>query len=1014
MDDPRPGGADPADVPGDYRPDGVDEGFRTGASLIADADTQALHDDFHGKKQGPKGKLASHFHAQEISADQVGDVDEKFADERDTADTAITHVDPRYQWNPAREYFHGWTEPDGRIALLYRTETGARKKELVDYPYYFFVRAEDVKRLPQEKWDWVIKKRRWADRMEPDPVYPDRYWRIYCDRALMRFKPANAYARIGQDTDSAFSWAVPFFLGERPTNVRFPMDRDKWKPFHILINWLNKNDVEPLEADLSPKQRFMTDYDLNIQAKYRMMYFDLETDDSVGGFDKKEESRILSIAWQGDRFEKDPSDSGFLLLEEETDEAEERMLREFRDRMWEYDVLVAWNGGGFDFPVLIARFHKLGIRVDWRRILFADPLPVFKRHYIRAGSQGTSYSLDSIGQVVLKIPKIDWRPGFKKRHPDVPPRIIELYRREPELLEEYNVRDVLILRKLEEFTGFVNIEQIFCRIGCGFANDWNISTKIDQLLLKKGFQEGHHFTTRYWKLKKPEQYTGAYVFPPVVGFHRNVGAFDFKSLYPSMVRAFNISPETVVKAWDRDKFDPADLCTCPRFVDDEAKDEDGEPLEGVEVGGSTFRRDREGFISQMFINTLERRKKYTDLQGKRLEITGTTQDDLYLLYYRLAYSFKRLGLSFYGDIGNPNSRYYDTEVAEAITLSGQFFIKETAKYARELGYAPLYGDTDSIYIRLAPDDVEWESEEARLEHLIRVGDEFVDYCQERYLKILKELNCNLDWNAILLEYEDVYDRIFFIVKKRYAGKMIRHKGVATEHVEVKGLEVMRGDSSAMTRRLQQKVLDAILLNEWDGERIAEEIVAPEFDLVAGGQLPIADIAISKSISKDPSEYKTTPLHVRLGTWIRDYGQQFFIGMKVEYVVTAAKPKLDGKLVDHWDPEVDRYDPEYYWDRVIYPATQRVLETCFPELDWEAWLIAVRQRRRKLVERYRRWLRDPKKVKKAVEQIRENKGGRLGPAEIEELRRAPRAKVAVPGTGMRRTRRRRGPKQEAKA
>ncbi len=155
----------------------------------------------------------------------------------------------------------------------------------------------------------------------------------------------------------------------------------------------------------------------------------------------------------------------------------------------------------------------------------------------------------------------------------------------------------------------------------------------------------------------------------------------------------------------------------------------------------------------MFVSTLERRKKYTTLQDERLQVTGTTQDDLYLLYYRLAYSFKRLGLSFYGDMGNPRSRYYDTELAEAITLSGQFFITETARYAQECGFIPLYGDTDSIFIQIAQNDTKWESEEKRIEELNRIGNEFVEHCQERYLEHLKSFGCRLEWNSVLLEFE---------------------------------------------------------------------------------------------------------------------------------------------------------------------------------------------------------------------------------------------------------------------
>lgn len=954
-------------------------GFRTGGSLIADDDTQALHGDVHGKK-------AANQHEQVLDAGSVKS--DKFDEDVDVNDmAAVSFVDADYAWNPARDYYHGWSEPGG-IVLLYRTETGARKREFVEYPFYFFVdRKEADALIPRAKWDWLID-RGWADKVEPDPEFPDRYLRIYVDRSLEKFNPKRAFARIGQDS-SRYSWAVPFYLGERPQDIRFPMDRDRWKPFHMVVNWLQKKGVEPLEADLSPKQRFMTDYDLNIQAKYRMMYVDIETDDSVGGFDRKEENRILSIAWQGDEFEKDAGDSGYIEIEEETDEAEEKMLRAFRAAIKDYEVLLAWNGFGFDFPMIFARFNRYDIRIDWRYWLFADPLPVFKRHYIRAGADVTSFALDAIGKSVLKMQKLDWRPEFKKRFPGVPPKIIELYRHDKQTLRDYNERDVEILRKLEEFTGFVQVEQIFCRIGCGFANDWNISTKVDQLLLKKGRKEGFHYRSRFWVGRRPEQYTGAYVFPPDVGLYRNVADFDFKSLYPSMVRAFNISPETIVKADKRAELaeEGVPTCRCPEFV----------PLEsetGDLRGGTTFRIDREGAISQMFVSTLERRKKYTTLQDERLKVTGTTQDDLYLLYYRLAYSFKRLGLSFYGDMGNPRSRYYDTELAEAITLSGQFFITITAEYARDLGYVALYGDTDSIFIQLAPTDQEWASEEDRIAELNRIGNEFVEYCQKKYLEYLGSFGCNLEWNQVLLEFEDIFDRIFFVVKKRYAGRMLSHKGTATDHVEVKGLEVMRGDTARLQRELQRDVMEAILMKAWDGERIEREIIAPTFDRVASCKLEVEDVAISKSISKDPDRYKTRPLHVKLAEWIRDEGQGFFVGMKVEYVVTSAKPRLDGVILDHFDPEKDAYDPLYYWDRIIYPASLRVLAVCFPDRDWRGWLIEVRQRREKLVARYKKWLLDPKNVRKAIDQIRENKLGWLGDAELEELRRSPKVRTIV--------------------
>jgi DNA polymerase elongation subunit (family B) len=52
--------------------------------------------------------------------------------------------------------------------------------------------------------------------------------------------------------------------------------------------------------------------------------------------------------------------------------------------------------------------------------------------------------------------------------------------------------------------------------------------------------------------KKDSQYAGAYVKAPVVGMHRAVACFDFASLYPSIMRQINISPESFIH-----KIDPA-------------------------------------------------------------------------------------------------------------------------------------------------------------------------------------------------------------------------------------------------------------------------------------------------------------------------------------------------------------------------------------------------------------------------------------------------------------------------
>jgi len=47
--------------------------------------------------------------------------------------------------------------------------------------------------------------------------------------------------------------------------------------------------------------------------------------------------------------------------------------------------------------------------------------------------------------------------------------------------------------------------------------------------------------------KKDGKYAGAFVKDPVVGYYSGVSAFDFASLYPSIMRQFNISPDAYIE-----------------------------------------------------------------------------------------------------------------------------------------------------------------------------------------------------------------------------------------------------------------------------------------------------------------------------------------------------------------------------------------------------------------------------------------------------------------------------------
>ncbi len=893
------------------------------------------------------------------------------------------------EWNPGRKYIAGWSDQRD-VVLLYRDEEGGRRLEKIEAPpWYFYMRTGDALGIDERVWQ------RWRrlgvfERIELDPVNGD-WTRVYAVRKVMQTRWLRDRGEVGvginilddprkkrvsgaawsasEEEDADLSAAQRRFeearrqnqaevrrwvqrqydlvdRGERAEPVPTGFQRSgNWSKFvaeALLHDFLLKlHETGPtFEADLTPKQRFMTDHFLQIDDRYSELFFDIETDDSVPGWEDKSSWRHLSYA--AVLKNRDGSIERYSLrIGEESEEAERALLREFAKIIDRADILYAWNGFNFDFQVMRDRFRLHEIKYDWRHVIWCDLLAVWRRYHYRSASAITSFSLEKLGPKVLKMNKLDWREESARR--GVPcNRIIDMYRNLPDLLSEYNENDAEMLFKLEQEFGYAGIERVFCRIGNCFVNDYHVSTKIDMLLLNKGAVNGNHFYTRGLQLeflpsyiaaqqtaqvkrlgvegevetvgKKGEgvEYTGAYVFPPVVGYHEGVAALDFKSLYPTIMTLFNISPETWVsredvpgQTTDLDRLRELNLTLSP--------------------SGAYFRRDPPGMIPLVFRETMEKRKVYTKLQlGEEIG------SERFLLYYRLSYAYKRLGLSFYGEVGNETSRYFNPEVAEAVTLGGQWFIKKTAEFAERRGYRVLAGDTDSIYLAMSQAQAE----------------AFVKECDGYYREIIRPFNADPARFMMELEYENYFRNVIFVKKKRYAGKMTIFKGKASDYLEVKGLECMRSDGLERARAFQRKMLGVILDG---GKPAAEEIarhVLAERDAVYSRKLPGEEIVETKAIAMDVDRYKTKLPHVRVAEHIRAVSTEYYVGMKVPFVMTPG-PKLKngapGPLLATWLQEYEEgtYDPGYVWNKKVYPPTMRVLEAAYPGVDWGEHLVDER-------------------------------------------------------------------------
>lgn len=783
----------------------------------------------------------------------------------------------RSEYCPEISFINGYHVGE-RVHLHYRDSDDRLRIHVVDhekYPYYFLIREEDITPKAKETIGQVMKR---------GVEYRGRMYRV---RKLKRDPEIPSWIRVYPTVNDnwvskQFKLGMPDEIARTYTTVSAALPIAKY--FEIV-------GIRTFEADLDPLGRFLADHKVRLIPPKRLLYIDIETDDSRSGETALNELignvPILSIGAQ------DQDGKKFYVTSQRNDRDGERsLLREFLGWLESYDMLFAWNGDNFDYPFLWKRLREHGLEVKFYKWIWWDTMVSFKKHHFWDAEAKTGFSLDNVSKSILGEGKVE-------RHS----RIIDLYNSEPGKLREYNMGDVDRLARIEAKTGYSNTDAMLSALSNCFASNTYVSKRVDGLCLVEGYQRGTHFRTKEIPDINEEdgQYTGAFVLEPETGLFEGVSNFDFSSLYPSMFQTFNISPDTYIPRDEVSSLPSESLTVCPSFE-----------LGGVKRGGTAFISDPVGVIPTVYTVVAERRSYYK----KKMTEVEAHSDEWYDIK-RHEYAYKQLGLSIYGCLGSIYSRYYNRDVAEAITLSAQYCIRITMALARRLGYRPIYGDTDSLFIEIPEHDV----------------DKFLDKCKAVYSRIGRTHNCKT--NTISLKYEQRFSRIVIIRKKRYFGRVTSQQGVVTDAVDIRGLEVRRSDGVAYARRVQQALIDGILKHNWTSDQAKATLLkvkAKVFNQALGPD----DLQVTVGLQRHPDKYKTAGPHVQIARSMIANGQEIYIGSKISYIVIDGKKSpIKTVSVDEFD---GAYDPYYYWTKKIYPPVERILKVVWKDDDWSVFKV----------------------------------------------------------------------------
>jgi DNA polymerase-2 len=541
------------------------------------------------------------------------------------------------------------------------------------------------------------------------------------------------------------------------------------------------------------------------------------------------------------------------------------------------DLIVGWNVVDFDLRTFAARCAAQRLPDGLGRV--DEPIgfqvdPGFTRQS-RAGVPGRMV-LDGIALVRDAVRLEDYRLETAARAllgrgklldraaGDPSAEIERMWREDPEALAAYNREDARLVLEILEREGLLAlaVERSLLsgmqldRVGASIAS-------FDLLYLPELRRRGL-VAPSVDPERKAEPVTGGAVLEPRAGLYRDVAVFDWKSLYPSLIRTFHLDPLAHLRA-------------------------DGDAI--VAPNGARFSR-REAIlpgIIERFMASREAAKARGDRHADQ--------------------ALKIMMNALFGVLGAAACRFFDPEIANAITGFGQQVLGWTRDAFESAGVRVLYGDTDSVFVQLPetpPGGAAALAERLRTEAAREVA---------RRVREAHGVEPRLE-----LELERVYERFLLPhVRGGGAGSKKRYAGLAEGRLELVGLESVRRDWPAVAARLQRGMLERIF-SDRDPVPFVREVVAA----VRSGALD-EELVYAKRVRKGALDRytATTPPHVQAA---RKAGGR--LGPVVRYVIARSGPEpvLPGR------PLPEGIDREHAVEKVLRPVADAILRELGRDFD----------------------------------------------------------------------------------
>ena len=672
---------------------------------------------------------------------------------------------------------------------------------------------------------------------------------------------------------------------------------------------INKS-KELFESDVNPIFQCLSENYLNQDApKLNIAFWDIETDfDPERGFADPSDPFMpitaitvhlqwldalitLAVPPKTMRFEdaqkmcKDRwGDDVILFTNDKDGNGERQMLQTFLDLIEDADIHSGWNSEGYDVPYTVNRIKRVLSTDDTRRFCLWKQLPK-KREYEKYGKTAETY--DFIGRVHLDSLELYRKYTYEERHSyrldaigevevgenKVPYEgtLDQLYNNDFRKFIEYNIQDTALLDKLDKKLRFIDLSNELAH-----ANTVLLQTTMgavavtEQAIINEAHHRGLQVPNRPKRDDENTAAAGAYVAFPKKGVHKWIGSMDLNSLYPSVIRALNMAPETIIGqirpdisearvhedmslkkksfagSWEG-RFSTEEYEAVMEQRKDVAltvdfENGDTQVMSGAEIyklifdsnvpwmlssNGTIFTTEFEGVIPGILKRWYAERKEL-QAQLKKAKDAG---NDIEIAFWDKRQLVKKINLnSLYGAILNPGCRFFDKRIGQSTTLTGRTIVKHMSAEVNKVitgeydhvGKSVIYGDTDSVYFSAYPvlkEQIDSGAIPWNKENVITLYDQVAEEANSTFQDFMADaFHCPKSRSDVIAAgREIVAESGLYITKKRYAALVYDVEGFRSDtdgkpgKVKAMGLDLRRSDTPLFMQEFLSEVLMMVLL-----------------------------------------------------------------------------------------------------------------------------------------------------------------------------------------------------------